>query len=211
MDITWFGHNCFRITERGRVSIVTDPFSEALGLPLPKLKADVVTISQDLPHYNAIDTVKGHNYILNGAGEYEIGGVFVYGVALHTTSQDRAIHNVGYVFKYDELSVVHLGNLTHVPNQSTLEAIGEVHVAFVPVGGGDSLRASLAAEVIALLEPSYIVPMHYALEGLQADLDPVDRFLKEMGVSKAQEEDFLRLTSSTMPEQPQVIVLRPQS
>lgn len=74
MDITWFGHNCFRIVERGRVSIVTDPYNESLGLPMPKLKGDVVTISQDQPHANFAEAVKGCQYVLDKAGEYEIGG-----------------------------------------------------------------------------------------------------------------------------------------
>lgn len=140
----------------------------------------------------------------------KLGGAFIYALALHTMRDGQIHRNIGYVFKYDELSVVHLGSLSHVPGQATLETIGEVHVALVPVGGGDALKASAAAEVIALLEPSYIIPMHYAIAGTQSPLDPVDKFLKEMGISKVQEEDMLRLTSATMPEQPQVVLLKPQ-
>lgn len=209
MDITWYGQNCFRITERGRLSVVTDPFSEAIGLPVPKLKADIVTLSHNHPDYANLEVVKGYQHLLTGAGEYEMGGVFVYGVALHTIEKTSVIHNIGYVFKYDDISVAHLGNLAHVPDQSTLAAIGDVNVVLVPVGDGDALKANAAAEVIALLEPSYIVPMHYAIDGLNQNLDPVEKFLKEMGISKAIEEDMLRVTTA-MPEQPQVIVLRPQ-
>lgn len=210
MDITWYGQNCFRIIERGRLSIVTDPFSEAIGLPIPKLKADVVTLSHNHPDYANLEAVKGYQHLLTGAGEYEIGGVFIDGVALHAIEKSSVFHNIGYVFKYDDVSALHLGNLRHIPDQATLEAIGEVHVVIVPVGGGDALKASAAAEVIALLEPSYIVPMHYAIDGLKDKLDPVEKFLKEMGISKVQEEDMLRVTSN-MPEQPQVVVLRPQA
>lgn len=209
MDITWYGQNCFRIIERGRLSIVTDPFSQALGLPIPKLKADVVTLSHDHPDYANLDAVRGYHHLFTRPGEYEVGGVFITGVALHTIRKTSVTYNVGYVFKYDDLSVVHLGNLAHVPDQSTLEAIGEVNVALVPVGDGDVLKASAAAEVIALLEPSYIVPMHYAIDGLIHNLDPVDKFLKAMGISKVVEEDMLRVTGA-MPEQPQVVILRPQ-
>ncbi|MCU0479686.1 MAG: MBL fold metallo-hydrolase [Anaerolineae bacterium] len=209
MDITWYGQNCFKITERGRLTIITDPFSEHIGLAIPKLKADVVTLSQNHPDYNNLEAVKGYEHVLTGAGEYEIGGVFIYGIPLHYVGES-VVQNVGYVFKYDDISVVHLGNLSHVPDQSTLESIGEVHVALVPVGGGNALKASAATEVISLLEPSYIVPMHYGLSGLNDHLEPVEKFLKEMGLSKAQEEDMLRVTG-TLPEQPQVIVLRPQA
>ena len=61
-----------------------------------------------------------------------------------------------------------------------------------------------------MIEPHFIVPMHYALPGLQIELDPVDRFLKAMGVNTPQEEDALRVTSGMLPEQSQVVVLRPR-
>jgi L-ascorbate metabolism protein UlaG (beta-lactamase superfamily) len=210
LDITWYGHSCFRITERGQISIVTDPFSEQIGLALPRLKADVVTISHAAAGHDNVENVKGHSYVLSGPGEYEIGGVFISGVALPLVNDDVVRENVAYVIQYEALTVAHLGDLAHVPDQSTIEALGEVNIALVPVGGGNALRASMAAEVIALLEPNYIVPMHYVLPGLNLDLDPVDKFLKEMGVSKLQEEETLRVSSSSLPEQPQVVVLQPQ-
>lgn len=210
MDITWYGHSCFRITERGRVTIITDPYADSIGLPPLKLKGDVVSISHSVPGHSYVEAVKGEPVVISGPGEYEIGGVFVYGQAMHFIDGDTARWNVAYLFKYDELTVLHLGDLAHVPDQSTVEALGEVNVLLVPVGGGNSLRANQAADVIALIEPHYIVPMHYQLPGLNFSLEPVDRFLKAMGVSKAQEEDMLRVSPGMLPEQPQVVVLRPR-
>lgn len=217
MDITWYGHSCFRLNERGSISIVTDPYSAELGLPPLKLKADVVTVSHDKPGHNFVDAVKSANpadrnpSILRGPGEYEVGGVFITGLPMNYADEERVHPNVGYLIQYGSLSVLHLGDLAHVPDQSTIEALGEVNVVLVPVGGGSALRASTAAEVIALIEPNYIVPMHYMLPGLTTLLDPVDKFLKEMGISRAmQEEDILKVTSGSLPEQPQVILLRPQ-
>ena len=133
------------------------------------------------------------------------------GLPMNYADEERVHPNVGYLIQYGSLSVLHLGDLAHVPDQSTIEALGEVNVVLVPVGGGSALRASTAAEVIALIEPNYIVPMHYMLPGLTTLLDPVDKFLKEMGISRAmQEEDILKVTSGSLPEQPQVILLRPQ-
>ncbi|MCB9452487.1 MAG: MBL fold metallo-hydrolase [Anaerolineaceae bacterium] len=212
MDITWYGHSCFRITERNRVTVVTDPYGEHIGLPQLKLKGDIVTVSHDEPGHNNVGAVKGDTHILGGAGEYEIGDVFITGMAMHYVNEETGVarYNIAYLMNYDNLTVLHLGDLAHIPAQSTTEALGEVNVLLVPVGGGNALRASQAAEVIALIEPHYIVPMHYEMPGLNLDLETVDRFLKVMGVSKVQEEDILKVSSSTLPEQPQVIVLRPQ-
>ncbi len=210
MDITWYGHSCFRISERGQITSITDPYSDSIGLPAPKIKGDVVTISHNEPGHNFVEAVKGEARVLTGPGEYEIGGVFVSGIPMHAVDEDHARWNVAYLFQYNGLSVLHLGDLSHVPDQSSIDALGEVNVVLVPVGGGNALRAGQAAEVIALIEPHFIVPMHYALPGLAIELDPVDKFIKAMGISKVQEEDNLKVTSGVLPEQPQVILLRPR-
>lgn len=211
MDITWYGLSCFRISERGQITVVTDPFSASIGLPEPKLKADVVTISHDVPGHNNVEVVKGPPYVLTGPGEYEVGSVFIMGIALHNSKSETPRRNVGYMIEFENLTVLHLGDLDHVPEQSVIEEIGVVNVLLVPVGGGAGLKANEAAEVVALIEPHYVVPMHYAQDGLAIDLDPVDRFLKAMGVTKAQEAEVLRVTAATLPEQPQVVMLTPQT
>jgi L-ascorbate metabolism protein UlaG (beta-lactamase superfamily) len=209
LEITWYGMSCFRISERGRITIVTDPFSEEIGLPSPKLKGDVVTISHDVPGHNFVEAIKTDPHILRGPGEYEIGGVFVTGVALHDVENNR--QNIAYLIDYDGMTVLHLGDLSHVPKQSQVEDLGEVHVLLLPVGGGMGLKAAQAAEVVALFEPYFVVPMHYGIPGLALELDPVDKFLTAMGVSKVQESDTLKVTVADTPEQPQVVVLVPQT
>lgn len=214
MELTWYGHSCFRIVERGYLTVITDPYSDAIGLPAPKLKGDLVTVSHDVPGHNNIDAVKGARQILYRPGEYEVGDVFVTGIALHDIKDDQVRQNVGYLINYDGLNVLHLGDLGHVPTQAAIENIegsGLIHVLMIPVGGGNGLRAAEAAEVVALFEPSYVLPMHYSLPGLNVELDGVDKFLKAMGVSKAHEAETLKVSASELPEQTQVVVLAPQA
>lgn len=210
VDISWYGHSCFRISERGKVTVVTDPFSESLGLEVPKLKGDVVTVSHDVPGHNFVEAVKGQRYVLSRPGEYEIGGVFITGIPLHMTQEDEPRTNIGYLLQYDSLSVLHLGDLAHVPDQSAIEKIGEVNVLLIPVGGGNGLKANQAADVVSLIEPHYVVPMHYAMPGLNIELDDIDKFLKTMGITHPVQTDVLRVTTSDLPEQPQVVLLSPQ-
>ena len=209
MEITWYGLSCFRVTERGQITTVTDPFSDDIGIPAPKLKSDVVTVSHDVPGHNFVEAVKGDPYILRGPGEYEVGGVFVTGFPMHDA--DGLRRNVAYLFDYDKLTVLHLGDLARVPEQSEVEELGQVNVLLIPVGGGMGLKAAEAAEVVGLIEPYFVVPMHYAQPGVRLEFDPVDKFLKAMGVSKAQELDTLKVSAADTPEQPQVIILSPQS
>ncbi|MBN1563708.1 MAG: MBL fold metallo-hydrolase [Anaerolineae bacterium] len=211
MDITWYGHSCFRIAERGHASVVTDPFDESLGYEAPRLKADIVTISHQAPGHAHLEPVKGVDHIIDGPGEYEIGSVFIIGVATFDKTLENPRRNVIYVFDYTNLTVAHLGDLDHVPNQSMIDTLGQIDVALVPVGGGNSLSSSQAAEVISLLEPSIVIPMHFQTEALRGiELDPVDRFLKEMGVNTDETvnpEEMLRISSGSLPEQTQVVLL----
>ena len=81
MEIFWYGHSCFRLVERGKASVVTDPFDSTIaGYPPLKLKSEIVTVSCDDPVHNYVKAVKGDPFLINGPGEYEIGGVFITGV-----------------------------------------------------------------------------------------------------------------------------------
>lgn len=213
MEITWYGLSCFRLTERGNAAIVTDPYDDSLGYPPLKLRADVVTVSHEAPGHSYVKGVRGVQRAITGPGEYEVGGVFVIGVMMVNPGKasDNAVRNVAYLFDFDGLNVLHLGDLDHVPNQSAVDQLGAVDVVLVPVGGGDALDSARAAEVVSLLEPSIVVPMHYKTPGVRLNLAPVDKFLKEMGVANAQEVELLKVTRQTLPEQTQVVVLANRS
>ncbi len=210
MEITWYGHSCFRLTERNYATVVTDPFNhKTAGYDALKLKAEIVTISHDAPGHNNSDAVKGVSHVLTGAGEFEIGGVFITAVQTDVggkKSKDKT-RNTLYVFDYDGITVAHLGDLQTVPTQSEVEALGTVNVALIPVGGGSSLNAAKAAEVISLLEPNLVIPMHYSTPASKVSLDSLNKFLKEMGLSKPQNQPSLKVTRSGLPDETHVIVL----
>lgn len=209
MEITWHGLSCFRLTERKQATIVTDPYDPKLGLGELKLKADVVTVSHDAPGHNHPAVVGGREYVLTGPGEYEIGGVFITGIA--TPSRSSEFNNVIYLFDYDGLTVAHLGDVGKVPSQKQIEDLELVNILLVPVGGGTSLNAASAAELVSMIEPNLVVPMHYQLPGLKLDLDPVERFLKEMGASDAKVDSSLKVTGgSTLPTETEVVILTPK-
>jgi L-ascorbate metabolism protein UlaG (beta-lactamase superfamily) len=207
MEITWYGHSCFRLSERGKASIATDPFDESIGYPVPKLKADIVTISHDAPGHSNAASVKNFQRIIDRPGEYEIGGVFITGVAMPNIEKVPPKQNIAYLLDFDGLTVVHLGDLDHIPQQSMIEQLGSVNVALVPVGGGGALNATQAVELINMLEPNIVIPMHYKTPENRLTLDPLDRFLKEMGVSRIQQEETFKVVAGSLPEQTQIVVL----
>jgi L-ascorbate metabolism protein UlaG (beta-lactamase superfamily) len=195
--------------ERGLATVVADPYDhQVAGYEALKLRADIVTISHDAPGHNYANAVKGVSHLITGPGEFEIGGVFVTGIQTngHTRKSDEP-RNTLYVFDFDGVTVAHLGDLRRVPTQPEVEALGTVHVALVPVGGGGGLTAAKAAEVVSLLEPGYVIPMHYATPGSALKLGPLNKFLKEMGLGSVEAQPSLKVTRSTVPEEMRVIAL----
>src|SRR5512138_3185696 len=142
MEITWYGHSCFRLTERNYATVVTDPYdSKSIGYDSLKLRSDIVTVSHDAPGHNNTDAVKGTSHVIDGAGEFEIGGVFITGVQTDGGSgkkkkdKEKGAQNTVFVFDYDGITVAQLGDLKEVPTQAEIEALGTINVALVPVGG----------------------------------------------------------------------------
>ena len=214
MEITWYGHACFRLKDR-TTTVVTDPYDKTLGLPLPHPKADIVTISHATPHHSYTAGVKGEFKVIDGPGEYEIGGIFINGIHLAAPKKkendDVAAQNNIYVIYIEDIAVCHLGDLSHVPTQNQVEDLGSIEVLMVPVGGQNALNAAQAAEVISLIEPYVVIPMHYHLPDLTIKLDPVEKFLKEMGLTKADTVDMLKLTKAGLPEETQIVLLEAKS
>jgi L-ascorbate metabolism protein UlaG (beta-lactamase superfamily) len=147
--------------------------------------------------------------LITGPGEYEIGGVFITGVQTNGTKKrdPDEPRNTLYVFDYDGLTIAHLGDINHVPNQTEIEALGDVHIALVPVGGGGGLNAAKAVEMISLLEPGIVIPMHFGTASSSIKLAPVNKFLKEMGLGSIEPQPSLKITKSSVPEETKVIVL----
>ena len=212
MEITWYGHSCFRLTERNFATVVTDPFDhKTVGYDALKLKAEIVTISHDAPSHSYSEAVKGTTHVLTGAGEFEIGGVFI--TAIQTASGGRSAKakdkasNTLFVYDYDGITVAHLGDMQDTPTQSEVEALGTVNVLLIPVGGGSGLNAAKAAEVVSLLEPNIVIPMHYSTPDAKVNLESLNKFLKEMGLGRIESQPSLKVTRSGLPDETKVVVL----
>lgn len=208
MDITWFGHSCFRLSDRG-VTIVTDPPSDDLSYERPRIRADVVTISHDHPGHNNRVGFRGGPRVFDGPGEYEVKGVFITGIATYHDSRSGSARgrNTVFLFEFDGVTVCHLGDLGHVPTQAQVEALSDVDVLLIPVGGLHTIDASKATEVISLIEPRLVVPMHYKTPVEKAKLASVDKFVKEMGLASIPTQPGLKVTKTSLPEETEVVLL----
>jgi L-ascorbate metabolism protein UlaG (beta-lactamase superfamily) len=210
MDISWLGHSCFRI-KGSRATIVTDPYSKELGYSLGKPNARIVTVSHDHQGHNYVEGVGGtpKPKVVNRPGEYEISDVLIIGIATFHDGDGgkKRGKNIVYLMEIDEVAVCHLGDLGHVLTNEQIEDIGNVDVLLLPVGGVSTINAPMAAEVVRQLEPKVIIPMHYKTPALKWELEPVDRFLKEIGAKQVNSQPKLSVSKSNLPLSAQVFLL----
>ena len=140
---------------------------------------------------------------------YKRQGIFIAGISTAQKKSKAADlpRNTLYLLDFDGLTVCHLGSLDHVLPQTQLETLSDVDILLIPVGANTTLNANQAAEVIGLLEPKIVIPMHYKTRVVQAKLDPVSKFLKEMGIADSSARDSLEIDKGGLPSETQVIVL----
>ena len=198
MEIYWLGHGCFRLKGRD-ATVVTDPAPPSTGYKIGKVAANVVTISRDLPDNNYLAAIQGEPKVLKGPGEYEIAGVLITAVRTEREPVGDKTRNVAFVMDIDDVRICHLGNIAEVPHADDAEALSQADVLLIPVGGGAVLNAAKAAETVSMLEPKLVIPMIYETEAASGKLDPVDRFLKEMGIDAKPAEGRINITKSTVP------------
>ncbi|MCB0123216.1 MAG: MBL fold metallo-hydrolase [Caldilineaceae bacterium] len=214
MDINWYGLSCLRIREGG-VTILCDPYDKSIGITMPKVRADIVTISHEQAGHNAIDRATGEPKVIAGPGEYETNNVFITGATTYHRKQSPSANerNVIFFFDFGGLIVGHLVDLGEVLSQSAVDdmKLGEIDILFVPVGGGSTLDATHAVEVVSVFEPKIVIPMHYQHPGLTTSLaeqlEPVDKFLKEFGAGIPEPQETLKISKSNLPEETEVVLL----
>jgi L-ascorbate metabolism protein UlaG (beta-lactamase superfamily) len=208
MEINWLGHSCFRLRSRD-TTIVTDPPAPASGYTLAGLTADIVTISHQHAGHNAVETCKGNPRVIDAPGEYEVAGVLLDGVRTYHDGRhgEERGRNTAFVIEFEDLRICHLGDLGHIPTAEQTEALSDVDILLAPIGGHSTIDAAGAAEVVSLLGPKLVIPMHYRTDQSTGELDTLEPFLRQMGLGDITPQARLTVTPSSLPAQTQVVVL----
>ncbi len=216
MDITYHGHSTFKIKGTAG-TVVTDPFDDYIGLTLPSLSADMVTVSHDHQDHNNIKKIKAtarrdRPFVVDQVGEYEVAGISVFGVKTYHDATQGAERGNNSVFKImmEDITVCHLGDLGHELTTEQLNDIGSVDVLLCPVGGVFTIDPEIAVKVISSIDPAIVVPMHYKTpthkEEVFGDLKTLDDFLKVYG-AEVKPVDKLRVDKKRLPEETELVVL----
>jgi L-ascorbate metabolism protein UlaG (beta-lactamase superfamily) len=207
-EISWLGHSCFRVRAR-EATIVTDPYNKRLGYDFGKPRADIVTVSRPGEAYSYLEVIKGEPKILTGPGEYEVNNVFITGIGTYADDKNGKLRgkNTVYIFELEGMVICHLGALGHPPTAEQREQMSNIDILLIPVGGHTTINAAQASDVISTIEPHIVIPMHYRTDTLDQDLDGLEKFAKEMGLSELSPQEKLNLRPSDLPEGTKVIIL----
>jgi L-ascorbate metabolism protein UlaG (beta-lactamase superfamily) len=208
MEITWLGHSCFLIRGKEK-TIITDPCHPDLGYRLGEPEADIATVSHFHPGHNYIEGIADEPKQIKSPGEYEIGGIFITGVATFHDDKKGELKgkNTIYVIEMDGITLCHLGDLGHPMGPNLIEELGEVDILFLPVGEVSTIPVDTAVEIVRQLEPPIVIPMHYKTEAFNGEFSPVDKFLDKMRIKWIESKPKLSVTSSSLPTTTQTIVL----
>ena len=208
MEITWLGYSCFKLKGKN-TTVVTDPCPPSLGYKLDQPVARVITVSHNHIDHNYIEGVTGDPRVISRPGEYEVGGVLIIGVPAFHDDEKGLVYgkNNVYAIEVDDVNICHLGDLGHALTVKQIEDLGTIDVMLVPVGGGATISAAQAAALVRNIEPKIVIPMHYKTPALTKELDGVDKFIKEMGLTEMVPQPKLIVNKSTLPLTTQVVVL----
>jgi len=179
MIITPLGHSCFLLQESTGTTVITDPYSSDIGITLPAVRADVVTVSHAHYDHNNVGAVSGNPMVIDKPGLHDVKGVQIFGLTTYHDEQNGKHRGANVIFniRMDGVNVCHLGDVGHGPSPMMIEAIGPVDILLVPVGGKYTIDAEVAKEYVDRLMPSVIIPMHYKTDDIDLDIDGVDSFL----------------------------------
>ncbi len=207
MQISWLGLSSFEITTKnpeGEVVVVIDPYDNQTGLRFPRtIEGHLVLVSHQEPDANNTSAITGHPHLIDIPGEFEVRGVFVFGISIPLKNGKN---HIVYRLEVEGMTIAHLGALDRPLTNDELKRLSTIDIVMVPVGGAGVLTPKEAAEVIAQIEPRVVIPMTYSLPSLKTDFVDVEAFYKEMGASRKEEMNKYKVTRKDLPEEDLLIV-----
>ncbi|MFH1472836.1 MAG: MBL fold metallo-hydrolase [bacterium] len=188
MIISYQGLESFKISH-GDLVLAINPISKDSKLKSSNFGADITLVTTNHSDMNGVaQTSRGEKqpFVISGPGEYEVQDVFIKGFLSESNYGSKKINTV-YLVSFEGMSLCFLGALSNPELSSeTLEALENIDVLFVPIGGGEVLNPASAYKLAVSLEPGLIIPMHW-------DESTLKQFLKEGGEDKLSPLDKLVL------------------
>ncbi len=181
MIITYFGCEFFKV-QFGDTTLAFNPISKDSKLKPSRFGADIVLSTTHHEDFNGVDQVSHGDkkpFVISGPGEYEVKEVFIKGLPSESKYSGKDLINTIYTVSLENMNICFLGAINNSELKAeTIEALDEIDILFVPIGGEGVLDPAKAYKLAVSLEPKIIIPMHYGDVGAK---DALKVFLKEAG------------------------------
>jgi L-ascorbate metabolism protein UlaG (beta-lactamase superfamily) len=208
MDIRWQGQTSYEIAT-GDSRVIFDPYPNS-PKPTPGWEGSlVVTASRPDPARIDPTGIDKAAFIVEGPGEYEIGGLAIKGIPTPRSQEgtDRAINTV-FVLETEGLTICHMGQLRDPMGAQSRQALGAIDILILPAGGEGTIGPEEAAGIVRQLEPKVVLPVYAgANTGATAD-ESMKRMLGEIAVDAGDPIPRLNITRSNLPAELRVVLLR---
>ena len=205
MKITWIGHACFKIESCG-YRLILDPYEDGYvpGLKPLRESADMVLCSHDHGDHNAKNLV-----------EITEGQSCPFTITTISTFHDEVQGakrgpNTIHIIDDGSFRIAHLGDLGCELEEEQINMLKHLDVCMIPVGGHFTIEGKQAAELVHLIQPRIVIPMHYRDDkaGFGFDvISTVDDFAESMDSVTRPDQSFISMDE--LPDA-QVVILSPR-
>lgn len=179
MKIKWLGHSCFMLTSSCGTRIMTDPFSPDTLYKLPPLDVDAVTVSHAHHDHNYTDIVGNNSIIVTSDSDLTIKDVSIKSVKCFHDECSGALRgdNRMFIFEIDGIRILHCGDIGEQLDKKIIDSLGKIDVMLVPIGGIYTINGSQAVDLMNMVKPKIVIPMHYENSMLGFKLEGTESFV----------------------------------
>jgi|TARA_B100000586_G_C19981905_1_gene372354 hypothetical protein len=193
------------------MTVVTDPYPASVGLRVDNRPAEIVTVSNPHPNHCNSEGIDGDPKLFNNPGEYEFNGVSARGVMTPLAEgQSQEERNVAFTLEIGGINICHLGDLSMPMTTRMIDELKPIDVVLVPTGGHCTLDMDQVFQTLQDLDAKIVIPMHYMTDGITVEVDPIDNFVRRMGLDDVQPSPRLVVTSANLGTDMRVVVMTSQ-
>ena len=208
MKLKYYGHACFSLSYEGGPTLVIDPFDETVTYPHCDEICDAALLSHDHFDHNHVQTLRGDFVTIRSAGAYDVQGVRITAVDSFHDKKGGALRGKNLILRIEGggLTIVHLGDLGHMPDEKQLEAMSGADIMLVPIGGTYTIDTPEAEEVIRLARPKHAVAMHYRTPDYDFNTSTCEAFERDMRAVRMPRE--IEITPENLVSLPEFLLMR---
>lgn len=180
-DIEYKGGNAIIISTK-KVVLAIDPKLSFLGQKDIVMKDVVEIATEERFAMNGQDA----RLAIEGPGEYGVADFDIKGIPAqrYLDAAGQPMLSTMYRIEIGDIRIGVLGNIYEKVSEDQLEELGVLDIVILPVGGGGyTLDATGAANLVRKIDPKVVIPVHYADKSLTYEVPQaaLSEFTTELG------------------------------